>query len=256
MDSSNNKLPVIKIFTEALVLPKTHGATLLRLGTPFLIVGALLVFIFSFYTWPDEPTGLEIGIGVLSGILYVFTIVMAIIGCHRAFLLNNDSVENTKAFRWSGRETRFIGWWIIIGFCSALIALPIMLILMPQLTDVTDEIKDNDFLTYLQMGVISVPIYYVASRWSLVLPATAIDERHKTLSWAWGLSSGNGWRLTLLIGFLPFTTDLIFNYLPEYESIIYSLVVGLAWIIVGVIEIGLLSLSYSFLSNAVTDDAK
>lgn len=98
---------------------------------------------------------------------------------------------------------------------------------------------------------IILPIFqsYIFSRLSLVLPATAIDERNFTISSAWKISSGNGWRLTLLVALLPFTIYLLLNFLPEYDSILYYLITWFAWLIVSVIEIGLLSLSYSYLSK-------
>jgi len=49
--------------------------------------------------------------------------------------------------------------------------------------------------------------------------------------------------------------DIIFSLLPTYESIIFALFHGLVWIVVGVIEIGLLSLSYNFLvNNEITEN--
>ena len=163
-------------------------------------------------------------------------------------------MNETKAFRWTTRETRYIGWWIGIMIMVFFVALPLGLLLMPLITDTTNNLLNSQFFTLSVGGVLSIPIYYVISRFSLILPATAIDINGKSLSWAWKLSSGNSWRLTLLIGLAPFTTDLILNALPTYNSLLYSLSIAGVWLIIGVVEIGLLSLSYSWLSKNTSNN--
>ena len=166
---------------------------------------------------------------------------MAIIGCHRTFLLNSESISNTKTLRFSGREIRFIGWLILITFCLLLIMFPSVFLLPIAEGSVSGALVLQITLQIFQ--------WYIFSRLSLVLPATAIDERNFTISSSWDASSGNGWRLTLLVALLPFTIYLLLSFLPEYDSIFYYLITWFVWIIISVIEIGLLSLSYSYLSK-------
>ncbi len=253
MEKSNrHKLPVFKIFIEALALPNKYSSTLLKFGAPFLVVTSLLLIWVAIYTQQEQPIALVLavvsaGAWLIFSILIYATLIMAVIACHRIFLLDAKSATNIKPFRWTIRETRFVGWGIVIGIGTILIALPIMFFLVPLFVDLAKDLSENKLVTMLQIGIISTLIFYVTSRWSLVLPATAIDSSHLTISWAWGLSSGNGWRLTLLLGFLPFMTDLAFNFLPSYDSILYSIIKVVAWLVIGVIEIGLLSLSYAYL---------
>lgn len=117
------------------------------------------------------------------------------------------------------------------------------------------------------LGVLSIMYFlflFLLSRASLVLPATAIDG-NPTLSLAWDLSTGNGWRLTLIVGMIPFlalvsvflkvlvplfptfpifsAVDILgaINVLPRWISKIGDILFSL---LIGIIEIALLSEAY------------
>ncbi len=235
-----NKLPVVTIFTEAISLPFKHYRLLLKVGLPLIISGGLLITFFP----ENGKSELLTGLIVLIAIAFFVSLIMTIVGCHRLFLMDSSVVEQARPFNWTGNEIKYIGWWLLIGICTSLIALPFLFML--SLSSSQDNIFGNNAIL---SAVIYIPIYYVASRWSLVLPSSAIDRHGKSLTWSWRLSDGNGWRLTFLIGFLPFILDALLRLLPAYDSIIYSLFLGIVWLVVGVIEIGLLSLSYAFLAS-------
>jgi hypothetical protein len=239
---SNNKLPVFQILSDVIILTLEHSFTLFRFGAPFLIFNMLILFSSTIYTPQEDTFTLEnILVYILVSIVYFGTMIMAIIGCHRTFLLNSESISNTKTLRFSGREIRFIGWLILIMLCVILIMLPSAFLLAIAARSVSGALVLQIILPIFQ--------WYIFSRLSLVLPATAIDERNFTISSAWNISSGNGWRLTLLVGLLPFAIGLLLSFLPEYDSIFYYLIIWFVSIIISVIEIGLLSLSYSYLSK-------
>ncbi len=61
--------------------------------------------------------------------VFLATLVMAVVGCHRIFLMNNNDVKATKTIRWTGREFRFIGWWIVLGLIASIITIPLTLII-------------------------------------------------------------------------------------------------------------------------------
>jgi len=103
------------------------------------------------------------------------------------------------------------------------------------------------------LSILSLPLYYLVSRWSLVFPSSAIGMRRMSLRWSWQLSAGNGWRLTLLIGLPPVASGLLFSLLPTSDSIFLAMLVAVAWPIVIAIEIGLLSLSYAYLAPVADD---
>jgi hypothetical protein len=248
MNKEDYKLPVSDIFYEAIFLPRKHFINLMRFGMPLFLVSLLSVIYFRSYSESDIPV---IGMIVFT-LLYLLTIVMAIIGCHRTFLLQPEEVIDTKSFRWTGRELRYAGWWFLIGLVVSVISIPFGLLLVQGL-NVFENITENKTTIFLITSVLNIPLMYLISRWSLILPATAVDIKNKTLSWAWELSYGNGWRLTLLIGFIPFLTSLVFEFLPVGNSIFYFTLLTISWIMISVIEIGLLSLSYSYLSKSSSD---
>lgn len=250
------KLPVKNIFIEALQLPGRHMATLIRIGSPFLIVVLASTIVNHFFQYDSvENSSLNfIGFIIISAIIFVVTLVMAIVGCHRTFLMDHKDVAETKAIRWGGRETRFIGWTIVIGLCAALIAIPLMMVLRPFFLTLHNSSSENFFFLRSIRILIGLPTYYFISRWSLLLPATATDNRYN-FSWSWYLSKGNGIRLTVLVGLLPFATELLFELMPTYDSLLYSLFTEAAWLVIAVIEIGVLSLSYQYLSQNIVQQS-
>lgn len=242
---SNEKLPVEEIFRKALALPINHFKELLIVGAPLIIAGTV-VLIFTDLLLPRSFNFELVGLSVFLATFFILTLVIGIIGCHRIVILGPDASRTKNIFSWTGNEIRYIGWWLVIGICSALIAVPLMFIVMPLMSTSIDELFD-DILTVYILELINIPIYYLVSRWSLVLPAAAVDIREKGLSWAWKLSEGNGWRLTLLVGFIPFMADLFFSYIPSTDFLLLNMMEGALWLLIGVVQIGLLSHSYRFL---------
>lgn len=247
-NNGDRPLPVLDIFQEAFKLPLIHFPALLRVGSPFLVVVVLWFLGTQFNVLGDleGEDGYPFLLAMLFAIAAVGGVVMSIVGCHRVFLMSQDEVNNTKPFRWSGREWRFVGWWVVMGICVFLVMLPISMIVMPFVISTLDLQSESHYLLVIVMVLINLPAYYLISRWSLMLPATAVDQR-PDMTWAWELSSGNGLRLTVLIGLFPILVDVIFEFLPAMDSVIYALLIVPIWLIVATIEIGILSLSYRWL---------
>jgi len=243
---NNKKLPVNDIFLEAINLPSKHYKMLLKVGLPLIIINALSII--QFY-YSKSPEG-EFSINPFSFILligFAISLVMAIIGCHRIFLLGEEVVENTSLFHWTGNEIKYIGWWILIGFCAMVVMIP-----FTMLTPLMVSATNNSYVWIALPTLMTIPVLYLFSRWSLLLPSSAVGIHGKSLSWAWGLSSNNAWRLTLLVGLLPVLGDSIFSLFPAQGSLFIDLIKGALWLVIGVIEIGLLSLSYKFLVDNET----
>lgn len=239
-----NNLPVVAIFIEAFSLPYKYYWALLKIGLPLIITGVLLAVIDRILPVRDEGILSEPFI-ILVYIAFFLSLVMAIVGCHRIFILGDNIVAESSYFSWTGNEIKYVGWWIVLGVCTVLIAIPFFLVLMPFMLSSFESSYGKPIINF----VVSVPVYYMLSRWSLVLPSSAIDVHGKNLSWSCGLSSGNGWRLTLLIGFVPSLLGIIFGFLPKFDSIVFDLFHDALWLVIGVVQIGLLSLSYKFLVN-------
>lgn len=241
-----SNLPIVPIFMEALSFPYRHHRKLLKVGFPLIITGGLhLVFVQS---QVDAEGNMELSmLGILLAAALALSLLIAVVGCHRIFLMDDGDDKESSLLNWTGNEIKYVGWWILIGICAALLAIPFWLIVMPFLMSFSGLDVGNSYFLIVTVSIASIPIYYLVSRWSLVLPSSAIGIHGKSLTWSWELSSGNGWRLTLLIGILPFVSDILFDMLFSHDSLVLVMFQGALWLVIGVIEIGLLSLSYKFL---------
>jgi len=117
------KLPTIKIFFEALTLPKKHFLTLLRFGSPLLILITILEIYTRLFIKIEE---LSVLATFTVYVVVIIALALAVIGAHRAFLLDEFDVRSTKIIRWEGRELRYIGWWIAIVFCISIATIPFL----------------------------------------------------------------------------------------------------------------------------------
>lgn len=248
------QLPVRDIFLAALKLPLQHYRKLTLLGIPVLIMGAintaLLPAKFNF-----DGTWFEIFTPIILMILMGVTLLIAIVGCHRTFLMKEDEANENTSLYWSGNEIGYLGCWIRIMLYLILIMIPFMFIFVPLVTVFGTENFGDSYITIIVMSLINIPFYYLISRWSLMLPAVATDNRRGP-SWSWKLSKGNAWRLTLLVGLFPFIKDLVFALIPVTDSLAFNLIDGFLWLVVGIVEVGLLSLSYEFLMNNRVPDSE
>jgi hypothetical protein len=90
---------------------------------------------------------------------------------------------------------------------------------------------------------------YVAARFSVVLPATAIDDK-VTLRWAWQQSARNGWRLAVLVGAFPWAlsrgVDLMYRENGTLPELMILVVLSVLASMFGIIA---LSLSYQELRS-------
>ena len=154
---------------------------LLRAGLPLLI--AMSVIGLSAPHMPQEKNTALFMITVLFVALIILTsLIAAIIGCHRIFLLDYDKVMNTRFFPLSGQEPYYIGWAILIALCCALVNMPLSIILVPIMGTFATAAKDSTNtmpLMFIIFAVTQLPLYYLASRWSLALPAAAVGLRGK-----------------------------------------------------------------------------
>ncbi len=111
----------------------------------------------------------------------------------------------------------------------------------------------NIIWSYLFSFFAITPYLYFFSRWSLVLPATAIDETFD-MSLSWSLSKGNGIRLMFLLGLIPVITNQLLELTLNYDSILFKIFLVIIGVVISVFEIAILSLSYRLLSENVSLD--
>ncbi len=129
------------------------------------------------------------------------TLVIALfmLTCHRLFIFGKESVPRFGVLIPKEREFRFFGWFIAVTLLTIIMVIPIIgplvILEVPEMLGIT---------------IALVPVGYVLARLSLLLPATAADQR-PSITWAWNQSRGNGGRLFLLL-----TIPAIFTILESF----------------------------------------
>ncbi len=246
-----NQLPIKEIVIKSLYLVKIKHFELIRLSMPLIVVSFLILIYNKVY---PLSTGFSL-VMIILWLIQIATLLLATVGAHKVFLLSEKEVKETLPLRWTSAEARFLGWFIVIGLCAALLGILFSVLLMPYILALSKSMTGYQSYSLALGGIIIYfPVYYFVSRWALILPATAIGEERKSLPWAWGLSKGNGFRLFLLLGCIPLATNFVISLLDNSGSIILGLISIVVWLSVGAVEICFLSLSYSFLSSISLDD--
>ncbi|MYM64893.1 hypothetical protein [Pseudomaricurvus sp. HS19] len=246
-------IPIRSTILTAINMAVENRTQLLRLALPLLVVVAFSqIYNHIAASNPDYSFNF---ISILFSFAYLLTLLNATVGAHRVFLLSRENAAQTRAVRWTMRETRFLGWWIVLSICITAIISPLAFFSFAIVPDISGAfLFDNPFLGILTSSLIFLPAGYVFSRWAMVLPATAIDQTHKSLGWAWDLTKGHSLRLFFLICVIPLTTDILLSYIPFGNHLAGQLCYQAIWLIVGAIEICLLSLSFGMLNAWASDD--
>ncbi len=232
--------PIRTVVSQAFHEAVAHWRPLIKA----LIVPSGLVTILPTLVDPvDGSLWWKLASMVLTGIIGVVYAT----SCHRILLAGDRSLPNQYGIYWTSRETRFAGWSIAIG----LLAFPLVLLLVPLLMiTLVSDLQER--VSWLVSLFVYAPAAYVISRASLVLPATAIDQR-PSLEDSWSLSKDNGWRLTvvlavpgLLISALLYLVETAIG-VPEGRI---SATLFAVWIcLLGVVEVTVLSAAFRFLSS-------
>ena len=259
-------LPVIKIITGAFYIPwkrrKRFAIALLVPTTLLLFISAITPSLFSAVSNSSYPNTMAAGNGqiiffdplsvytLIAFVLLVVTIVAYLfiaIAAHRLILQGDDSVPPYGLKKWTWRETRFIAWCVVIGIVSFFIFLILIMLLNVFILPFSQEASRQQVLNIVNL-IALLPITYIVSRWALIFPAIAIDER-PGLGSAWELSGRNGWRLVITVGLIPWIFSWIRTTLLGFElTSSFFLFDQLLVIVALVVEISLLSLSYQALS--------
>lgn len=246
----NTRIPVFEIFNQSIRLPFETPWQVLKLEIPLLLVGALFIALFILLGEQLTPT-LAVILGLAAVLLFILTLVMTIVRFHQLFLLGPEG--RSGFFQWTGNELSYIGWSIVIWLLAAVIYFFFGLFVMPAVSLAFNIFMENALLFLAAFLFISIPVYYILARLTLMLPAVAIGDRPGKLAWSWQLSKGNGLRLTFLIFVIPAIFNVLIEFITFADSIFASIIYLIFWMVVGPIEIALLSLSYGYLAATETE---
>jgi hypothetical protein len=137
--------------------------------------------------------------GTVYVVCYVLVSALAAISCHRVLLLGPVSVPKFGIGHLGRRELSFIGAMLFLGIVGGIVGL-FSELLLKEITGIDDWSSGGWYLGLRTIA--ALPTSYLFARLAMMLPSIAI-ETHLSVPEAWRLSSGNGWRLVLLIVFLP-----------------------------------------------------
>ncbi len=254
MASQNSRrLPIWQTLIDALSAAATNWEVLLKaIALPTLVVAGVNVAMSQ----GEQPQFTRfLPFMVVSGLAGVLIAV----SCHRLVILGADALPSRWGLFWTMRETRFVGWTIAVMLVSILTILPVILIglivagAVARSGDLASGSSLFPIVGVLGMLVTFPVAFYVSSRLTLVLPATAIGER-PTLKQSWRLSRSNGWRLVLL-RFLPMLVMTPLSLLGRWwPGIVLQFLSAFSLALMGVIGIATLSKAYAwFTAEAATD---
>lgn len=178
----------------------------------------------------------------LYNILSLLVYTLLAVNVHRVLL----RAEKPVLSRWTMRETRFLGWLIVIYVYFALIFALLGLVIGSMTVDALDLVG-GDWTAALAFLLLSLPGAYLGARLSLLLPATAVDKR-QGFAWAWALTDGNGFRLVALLWVLPFAYSTL---MPDWvaDNAVLYLAANLAYSAGTALEVALLSAVFSTLGG-------
>lgn len=210
-------------------------------GAAFLPIAGILMVDALTAEIPASPIARVLLALVVLPLYAVFATII-----HRVVLLGEHSLPNRWGIFWTERETRFLGWLIGIWFLYFGLSLPTDIIFM-----VFSEAFAGWHLAWIATILSYILVAYFEGRFSLVLPATAIDRR-SDFKESWAMSRGNG--MMIAVALVVPAMILIPVELALYGAIDESFkpVVDLVWLLlvlpIFAIEIAIISLAYNKLA--------
>lgn len=220
-EASWSAMQIEPIIKEAILLPWNRRQHFLPL-LAFPVALTTLLYLGNFWFLSDTPRSLGMLLQIPNFLIFSFFAV----ACHRSILLGEHSVSRFGIPGWPSREFRFFGWLIfiyVIGGMFWFVAIEVVErfvgFLQTFLGEEWNELRVRlfgqtiIFFPWTTLGLI--PCGYLIGRLSLLLPAIAVDDQVSLRS-AWSQSKRNGWRMALLVGWMPILFHLLELTLAAY----------------------------------------
>lgn len=232
----------------------------------FPVISLILLPFFISYlvnNFLENNRSLPFSMFIFYWLFYCYLYLNIAVVTHRIFL-DDTSLRIYHGIIWNFRHIRFL-FKLIIFFIAAIFVyfLTAMLIAFttPFIKPSIENQQNSDYFIVLCLSFIFwVPAQYLLARWSLILPAAAIGKNLNTGD-SYKITNGNGFRLVILITFIPtliasllgspaLTEDvsIFLSNLPGYE-IWGTIIVQIFGAVFFIFEISLLSMCYSFFFN-------
>jgi hypothetical protein len=234
------RLAVAKVLTEAFRYPWAHRVAFIKA----LAVPAAAIMAIQIGSWLAETQltqAMTWAVWAASALLWI----LFAITCHRLVLLELRGSELAWIPGWGWRESLFLGWLVLL----TLLILAIVWVAVTVVGTIVGTISQLFFEVTVN-PLAKVIGAYLFARLALVFPATAIGARTSLLK-AWRQTRGNGWRMVVIVGVIPWAfsygISFVFGDEPGVAKAVLLTALGTALLAV---EISALSLSYRDLSAA------
>jgi hypothetical protein len=213
------------------------------------------------FAYGEEGEGLTgfpyFAVILLTQIPSLLVFALLAVYCHRTFLIYQGGETFKLQFFFTERERKFFAWVIGIPLCALILMFPGMLaaiLIWYLIIEMFPEsIMESLFVLGLFFNVVILfPFYYIFGRWILVFPVIAIDQEPK-LGWSWKQTKGNGWRMFVLVGFLPLTVGnlwYLLSFLGLSEFLVIDFFLGsFALFLFTPVEVAVISIAFRELTN-------
>ena len=230
----------ISLFFKALIIP---FVILCLSSIPLMMTSATSI---PFASNPEQPLPFYFspwfGLAQFLGTLLMVWIVNT---CYR-ITIKGDAGYNW----WTMRETWTLIWMILMAIITSLGSMIPAMIVLFVLSAVGMQLPGMIAAGLLYALILS----YLLGRLCIIFPSIAVGER-LTLEQTWKMSENNGWRIIILLGFIPlipmFACALIFGIIGVFISmmmplqviesltVLSSLIVGFAMVTISSTALGL-----------------
>jgi hypothetical protein len=237
-------LPVIRIIRDAFQFVWDRRTRLLyALAVP---VALLLVVDHAFTLANNNP------LKFVQAFFQMAIYILFAITCHRVALIGDEGVPNYGLRTWTRRESRYLGWSVIIFVVWMLFSFVINSFYVSMIVSKVEAGASAETYQSYKYWLIPfyIPILYILSRLSVLCPAIALDQKVDA-QWVWRLTAHNGWRLTVVVSLLPWVLYFVLNLLlRENATFVESIILQLLGFILLAVEVVALSFSYQYLAKA------
>jgi hypothetical protein len=235
---NSSRFPVYLLIRDAI---RELGAKWQDLLPALLLPSASMIAL----AWTFEVVGTEGLKSYIWWLAYVPFYVLFAVTCHRTVILGTEHMPSPWGIFWTWRETVFLGWFFGITLLTMTVSLASGLLSLLMPVD-----GGSTALGWIRSAVLYLFASYFILRFSMVLPASALDHR-VTFGESWAATKKHGITLALAVGIPVGVATLMLMALDfvigRYELLLFSLPYWLVTFVLMSVEIAVLSVAYKYL---------
>lgn len=186
----------------------------------------------------------------LASAVQVFLLAWLATQCHRVVLTNGPT--EPRVTKWSGVEWKYMLWTFAVFALSGSVMMVMSMVSGTVFLNIWDHPDQTSHWWWEPLQLLAaLPAAYVLGRSIFVLPAIALGGK-ANFNGAWQLSRGNGWRLAVVAGLLPYLHSAVGSwfYANEVAPWILPAFIPLSGCLV-IVEVVAISFSYRELSRSI-----